>query len=93
MATSLDDYLARQLGQALLRYAVQRYMFCQISGAVLDMRSAVLIDGSDNGLGMMVVTARVYDIAAETLAARLGDDIDIYDGRELFSRNECQRKG
>jgi hypothetical protein len=83
--------------RTILRAAVMRQIMCPFSGDVLDVRRAVLIDGSDyertdgKGRGKMVImTAEIFDAAVERagglekLAEGLKFRFDVYDGRELF---------
>jgi hypothetical protein len=76
--------------RTLLRYAVQRQIFSPYSGEILDVRRAVLLDGTDHGGGMMIMTAAEYDIVLEKsgghekLEAKFGHPLIAYDGRKLF---------
>jgi hypothetical protein len=72
--------------RALLRQAVMTAMFCPYSNVVLDVRRAVLLDGSDHGHHMLIMTAEVYDdVVANGLWDQSNrDDYDVLDGRELF---------
>ncbi len=69
-----------------LRYAVSRQMFCPYSDDLLDVRSAVLIDGSDHGHKMHIMTATVYDQIVENGIWEKWnrDEYEVLDGRELF---------
>jgi hypothetical protein len=77
--------------RALLRSAVMRAITDPYSGALLDVRRAVLLDGSDHGGRMDIMTAEVYDVVLakagglEPLKIKLGYELDVYDGRELFA--------
>jgi len=84
----LDDVLAREL----LKYAVQRQIFSPYGGDLLDMRRAVLIDGTDHGGRMNIMTAADYDKVLASLTAQglslegaFGHEVDVYDGRKLFA--------
>lgn len=83
--------------RAILRHAVMTAIFCPYTSVVLDVRRAVLIDGSDyqradgSGRGRMnIMTADAYEIVLERagglekLQEGLGYKVDILDGRELF---------
>ena len=89
------------LGRALLKSAVQRQIFDPYTGEVLDMRRAVLIDGTDyeraDGTGkgaMHVMSAQTYDTVLEStggtnaLAKVLGHGFDVYDGRKLSGKGK-----
>jgi hypothetical protein len=83
--TVLDD---KFLGRELLRSAVQRMIFCPYTGNVLDVRSAVLVDGTDaqpKSLGMFVMSGQAWALAKEAFLAEYGEDFTIYDGSVLFS--------
>lgn len=73
-----------------LRYAVQSQIFCKYCGKVLDVRSSVLLDGSDHGGRMNLLHAEEYDLAVERaggldkLQEGLRYKVDVCDGRELF---------
>lgn len=72
--------------RAILRHAVMTAMFCPYSNVVLDVRRAVLLDGSDAGLKMHIMTAEIYDQIVENGIWNQWnrDDYDVLDGRELF---------
>jgi hypothetical protein len=82
-----DEALAR----ITLRYAVARQIFCVYCGKVLDVRSAVLLDGSDHGGRMDLMHAAEYDLllskvgSVEALVDKLGYQVEVLDGRVLFS--------
>lgn len=81
----------RSLARIALRYAVQRQIFCPYCDKVLDIRDAVLLDGSDYGTKSDVMHGAEYDkvLAAtgdiEGLKAKLGYQVDVLDGRVLFA--------
>lgn len=84
--------------RTILRYAVQRQIVCPYSGVVLDVRRAVLLDGSDyertDGTGrkgrMDIMDGAVYDHllskvgGLDALQEKLGYQVDVLDGRDLF---------
>jgi hypothetical protein len=75
------------LGRELLKAAVMRQIFCPYSGKVLDIRDAVLIDGTDHGHSMYVMTSVCFDLAGEALFEKFGrDNFVVYDGRVLNGR-------
>ena len=76
--------------RTILQYAVMTAITCPYSGEVLDMRRAVLLDGSDNGGRMDLLCADCYDLllsktSLDELQTKLGYKVDVYDGRVLFS--------
>lgn len=79
------------VARTILRYAVQRQIFSPYGGGILDVRRAVLLDGTDHGGKADIMTAAEYDIVIDrvgTLAEleeKLGYKVDIYDGRKLFA--------
>jgi hypothetical protein len=71
---------------------VQTAIFSPYGGGLLDVRRAVLIDGTDHGGRMLIMTAAewekvlaAFDGNADALADRLGFKFDLYDGRVLWS--------
>jgi hypothetical protein len=90
-----EDAFQRHLARELLRYAVQTATFSPYGSGVLDVRRAVLLDGSDftraDGKrgGMRVMTADEYDTLIEhlggidALKTALGHDFTVYDGRTM----------
>ncbi len=85
------EHQDRVLARTTLRYAVQRAIFCPYCGKILDIRDAVLLDGSDHGGKMHILHAAEYDRVIEAegnlaaLEEKFGHKIDVLDGRELFS--------
>ena len=72
-----------------LKHAVSRHIFCQRTGVILDVRTAVLftvIKGEQRGA--MVLTGTAWDAIAEQTAAladEAGAALEVIDGRQ-FSR-------
>lgn len=71
---------------------MQTAIFSPYGGGLLDMRLAVLIDGSDHGGTINVMTCAEYDKVLASLAASgttlegaFGHEVDVYDGRVLWS--------
>jgi hypothetical protein len=84
MTTPLDD---RFLGRELVKAAVQRQIFSPYGGEVLDMRRAVLLDGTDHGGTMHIMTGDEFDAIEGPFFERFSrDDYDVYDGRVLFGK-------
>lgn len=74
-----------------LRYAVGKVMFCQKTGMVLDVRTAVMVTAGKDGEQPMtrVVTGEVWDsVAAEFMAGaeNIGARVQVLDGREMHRR-------
>ena len=92
------DHLRRTTDRELLRYACSRQIFSPYGGGILDVRRAVLIDGTDHTDAkgkpgtMHVMTAAEFDKVienvggVEALKAKFGWDFEVYDGRELGFR-------
>jgi hypothetical protein len=88
MSVIPDRILAREL----LRYAVQRQIFSPYGGEVLDVSRAVLIDGTDHGGRMSIMSAAEYDkvlasltASGTTLEGAFGHEVDVHDGRVPWS--------
>jgi len=79
------------LARTTLRYAVQRAIFCPYCEKLLDVREAVLLDGTDHGGRMDILHGWEYDAViaksgtVEALQAKLGYEVEVLDGRVLFS--------
>lgn len=72
------DVMRKHLETELLRYAVQRQLLCGC-GAILDVRRAVLLDGSEAGRPTAVACGACFDKAVRK-GLKL-DGLDITDGR------------
>lgn len=83
MSDILTDHLEHTLRRNVLRYAVQRAIFCPVSGDILDMRRAVLFDvtADDGTAGTVVTTAAVFDKLKDAPHLQVSD---VHDGRELW---------
>lgn len=85
------------LRRNLVKYAVQRQIFCQATEQVLDMRRAVLVEVShpENGKATLILSGDAYD---ERIAPKLaqflanGLTVEIHDGRGLFSRSAAKQE-
>lgn len=76
------------VNRELLKFAVQRNIFCRISGEVLDIRTAVLITGTKDGANVvnLCVTGEVFDNGRDDMIATAtenGVTLEIIDGRAL----------
>ena len=86
------DYLRRIADRELLRYVVATAIFNPYGGGLLDIRRAVLLDGTEHAGTMHIMTAAEFDTVTtnfggiETLKAKLGNDFEVYDGREMGFR-------
>lgn len=79
------DTIERIVDREILRYAVQREIFCPATGKILDISTAVLMMG--DGIKTRVIQAEVWDeIGAEALELCKAQGLtpEVYDGRELF---------
>jgi hypothetical protein len=93
---AVADALPRTAARELLRYAVTTAILSPYGGGLLDIRRAVLIDGSDftradgKAGAMIIMTAGEFDMVIENvgglaaLKEKLGHDFVVYDGRKLF---------
>lgn len=92
------DALTARMNRELIKYAVQRKIFCDLTGNVLDMARAVVIDveADQKVIAHMVLTASAWDEAGESIMARLAHMtetgqvpapvvIDVLDGRDYFT--------
>jgi hypothetical protein len=84
--------VTRTVNREILKAAVQKIMFCQVSQEVLDVRNAVLIEAhrGETLATRLIVTGDLYDSVVrknvEESTGSLADvTLSIYDGRELFS--------
>jgi hypothetical protein len=75
------------LGAMIVKGLVQKAIVSPYSGTVLDMRNAVVIDGSDHGHGMHVMTGEEFDVVEDQFFDRYPrDEFDVYDGRDIFRK-------
>jgi hypothetical protein len=75
------------IGAVVVQGMVQKYIFSPYSGAVLDMRDAVVIDGTDNGKGIHVMSGAEFDVIEEAFFTKFSrEDFDVYDGRDIFGK-------
>lgn len=91
---SVTDAVQRE---ALL-YAVQREITCPYSGVILDIRTAVLVEGTyadGRAAGTHVLDGARYDTIAESLASGAADKdltLVITDGRVINAPKSRARK-
>jgi hypothetical protein len=78
------------INREALRHAVSHRIFCERTGAVLDVRTAVLFTVSKGEKrGAMVLTGTAWDAIAErmtALADEAGATVQLIDGRQLNRR-------
>lgn len=79
------------VNREVLRYAVQRAIFCPVTNNVLDVRRAVLVTISVTGQRdvIQIMTATAWDVAEQRvrdgiLAQYPDATFEVLDGRELF---------
>jgi hypothetical protein len=81
------DILNRTLNWELLGYAVSRVIVCPLTRDVLDVRTAVLVDATDHGGAMAVVTGDAWDthkdVVVQAVLGEAGTDFTVIDGRQL----------
>lgn len=89
-ALAHPELRGRIAARITLRTAVQRQITCPYTGNLLDVRDAVLLDGSDHGGSMHIMSASAYEAVIKAngtlgnLERKLGYRVDIHDGRILF---------
>lgn len=96
-----DEAIDKGIGKTMLRYAVQRKIFCPYNdNVVLDQKKAVLVDGSKYDGQVIVMCDYCYDKIIAKFKAELpgiktpeagfeklfGHKVEIFDGRQLFKR-------
>jgi len=89
--------IQRQVDRSSLRFYVQRAIFCQVTGKILDQRRAVAVRAEDSaGRGATIVmTADAWDASKEKMlanAAAAGLKTEVLDGRELHKRTPQGRR-
>lgn len=84
--------LERRLNRETLRHAVGRTITCIVTGEILDVRNAVLVEAwrGDRLTTSLVVSAGAYDErvkanVASTSASRPDVRLVVLDGREIFA--------
>jgi len=81
----MSDTMQEIADREILRYAVQREIFCPATGKVLDITDSVLLMG--DGIRPRVISAEIWDdigsVALEG-CADAGLTPEVYDGRVLF---------
>lgn len=88
------DTLTATANRALIKYAVQRAIFCPFSGAILDVSRAVLVQAT--GSRPFICTAAHWDTVKDSVAAgiqeakdagTIGQDVtlDVLDGRDYWT--------
>jgi hypothetical protein len=82
------ETMTQEVNRQVLLYAVQRKMFCDITGQILDVRDSVLVTGEKDGQTVvnLCVKGTAWDDGAEDAKAKaedLGVVLDIIDGRNL----------
>lgn len=98
MLDAITDPDAAQVyvNQQVLKYAVQRQIFCQATGQVLDQRRAVLVTLTNTSTTppahrSVILTATAYDKRKDSFLAAVKErpaiKLEVLDGRELFKRN------
>jgi hypothetical protein len=76
--------LEKKVNRELLKYAVQRQIFCEFSGNVLDVRRAVLVETP--GRAYVVNTERWDEVKDDILGhPALAGKVTVYDGRDYYT--------
>jgi hypothetical protein len=82
------------VARGVLRAAVQKTIFCPVSGGILDVKTSVLVEArhreTGKGFTSLTVSAEVYDSTVKrNIEATTGSlayaVVTVYDGRELFA--------
>lgn len=84
-----EDTFKLHISREFLLASVQRQIFCRYCNTVLDVRSAVLADGTDEepSLGMALMCGKCWIIAKPALDNAYGEGrFTIYDGSKLYGR-------
>lgn len=81
--------IEQEVNKQLLLHMVQRHMFCDISGKILDVDDAVFITGNrgEEIVARHIMTGDVWDdgkARVEALATEAGFTLEVIDGRELL---------
>ena len=80
-----------QIGdQMIVQAVVQRKIFCDITGEVLDVRSAVVLEDPDSGRNLGAMTGSTYD-AMRAKAEEMGRPlftrpVRVIDSREILGK-------
>lgn len=78
------DKAEKKRGQAIVKGAVMREIFCPFSGVILDMRRAVVVETASRSF---VMAAKHWDSLGDRERAEIIKHAKkVYDGRELFKR-------
>lgn len=83
--TDADPEMIRRGQREVVKAAVQRAMFCQFTGHLLDMKRTVVLMSAEQGT--VVLEAELWDERKDAVAAALaksGTTLEVYDGRELW---------
>lgn len=79
-----------------LRYAIIRQIFCERSGVVLDIRTAVLATATKDGQSRSVILAGpAFDEVRDELERRaeaIGAEMTVIDGRNYTAKGELRKK-
>jgi hypothetical protein len=76
--------LEKKVNRELLKYAVQRQIFCEFSGNVLDVRRAVLVE---TGTRSWVVSTDRWDEVKDSILSlpELTGKVNVIDGRDYYT--------
>ena len=84
----MNKTMEREVNKQVLLYAVQRKMFCDTTGQILDVRDSVLITGTKSGQTVvnLCIKGTVWDDGkadVEAVAEQNGVTLEVIDGRDL----------
>jgi hypothetical protein len=85
------------VNREVLKYAIQRQIFCKVSGRALDIRTSVLvtITTASGTTGSDVFDGSVWDLRADTVTAACAErgwTLDVIDGRIVNARKRRRNK-
>ena len=98
MASVMGDEEASQayVNHALLVYGVQRQIFCQRTGDILDTRRAVMVTITKGAARQgIMLTGEAWDEVAEDVrasAAEIGAVVEVIEGRSYTSKGELRKR-
>lgn len=84
VAPEVLSQIARKANRETIKFAVQKYMFCDFTGSVLDVRRAVLVESPHK---TYIVTTTWWDKVKDSLLAHpsLVGKVKVIDGRDHYT--------
>lgn len=83
-APEVLSQIARRANREILKYAVQRAMFCEFTGSVLDVRRAVLVEAPHKSY---IITTEHWDKVKDSILDHpsLAGKVKVLDGRDYYT--------